>query len=133
MGVDDPYVLRLTPHVHAYVQPDGGWCLNNAGFVSDGGTTLLVDTAATERRARMLRDAMEASAVPRPDVLVNTHHHGDHTYGNWIFTPPRPSSSRTTSAGANNWPPDTPCTGAGPRPISATSGSPRRRSPTTTA
>ncbi|MFE4640169.1 MBL fold metallo-hydrolase, partial [Streptomyces sp. NPDC056730] len=48
MPATDPYLVRLAPDAHAYVQPDGGWCLNNAGFVSDGETTLLIDTAATE-------------------------------------------------------------------------------------
>ncbi|MEU0088475.1 MBL fold metallo-hydrolase [Streptomyces sp. NPDC006274] len=73
--------------MHAYVQPDGGWCLNNAGFVSDGGSTLLVDTAATERRARALRAALLATGAPLPRTVVNTHHHGDHTYGNGVFAP----------------------------------------------
>lgn len=82
-----PYTVRLTPAVHAYVQPDGGWCLNNAGFVSDGESTLLVDTAATERRARLLRETLLATGAPPPRTLVNTHHHGDHTYGNGVFTP----------------------------------------------
>ncbi|WP_019885054.1 MBL fold metallo-hydrolase [Streptomyces purpureus] len=87
MPAHDPYLVPLTEGVHAYVQPDGGWCLNNAGFVSDGGETLLVDTAATERRARRLREAVLASGAPLPRLLVNTHHHGDHTYGNAVFTP----------------------------------------------
>ncbi|WP_267245872.1 MBL fold metallo-hydrolase [Streptomyces sp. PR69] len=92
MPAADPYTVRLTPgdqpdaHVHAYVQPDGGWCLNNAGFVSDGETTVLVDTAATERRARALRQAVLASGAPLPRTVINTHHHGDHTYGNCVFT-----------------------------------------------
>ncbi|MEU4211208.1 MBL fold metallo-hydrolase [Streptomyces sp. NPDC026206] len=83
----EPYTVRLAPGVSAFVQPDGGWCLNNAGFVSDGDRTLLIDTAATERRARLLRDAVTASGAPLPTALVNTHHHGDHTYGNCVFTP----------------------------------------------
>ncbi|MGW0557643.1 MBL fold metallo-hydrolase [Streptomyces sp. NPDC002926] len=87
MSATDPYTIRLAPEVHAYVQPDGGWCLNNAGFVSDGESTLLIDTAATERRARALREAVLASGVPLPRTIVNTHHHGDHTYGNTVFTP----------------------------------------------
>ncbi|WP_240136558.1 MBL fold metallo-hydrolase [Streptomyces sp. MUM 178J] len=92
MPAADPYTVRLTPdarqdaQVFAYVQPDGGWCLNNAGFVSDGETTVLVDTAATERRARALREAVLASGVPLPRTVINTHHHGDHTYGNGVFT-----------------------------------------------
>ncbi|WP_434588212.1 MBL fold metallo-hydrolase [Streptomyces sp. A5-4] len=87
MPATDPYTVRLAPHVHAYVQPDGGWCLNNAGFVSDGESTLLVDTAATERRAHALRAALLETGVPLPRTVVNTHHHGDHTYGNSVFLP----------------------------------------------
>ncbi|MGW0749625.1 MBL fold metallo-hydrolase [Streptomyces sp. NPDC002587] len=87
MTVDEPYLVQPAPGVYAYVQPDGGWCLNNAGFVSDGGRTLLVDTAATERRALALREAVVAAGVPLPRTVVNTHHHGDHTYGNGVFAP----------------------------------------------
>ncbi|QNP62504.1 MBL fold metallo-hydrolase [Streptomyces genisteinicus] len=87
MPATDPYLVRLTPNVHAYVQPDGGWCLNNAGFVSDGESTLLVDTAATEHRARALLAALTGTGAPPPRTVVNTHHHGDHTYGNGVFAP----------------------------------------------
>ncbi|MEV6795898.1 MBL fold metallo-hydrolase [Streptomyces sp. NPDC051320] len=87
MTAGNPYTTQLSPHVHAYVQPDGGWCVNNAGFVSAGGSTLLIDTAATLRRAHALREAVLAAGVPLPRTVVNTHHHGDHTYGNSVFLP----------------------------------------------
>lgn len=61
---------------------DGGWCVNNAGVIVHGGTTVLVDTAATESRTRRLRQAVERVSHGGPDILVNTHHHGDHTFGN---------------------------------------------------
>lgn len=83
----EPYTEKLAHGVHAYIQPDGGWCLNNAGWVSDGRTTLLVDTAATLRRTERLRESLLASGAPLPTTVVNTHHHGDHTYGNALFTP----------------------------------------------
>ncbi|WP_030193080.1 MBL fold metallo-hydrolase [Streptomyces sp. NRRL S-87] len=85
VSVDEPYTVELGPGVYAYVQPDGGWCLSNAGIVTGGGRTLLVDTAATERRARWLREAVAAVGAPAPATIVNTHHHGDHTYGNCLF------------------------------------------------
>ncbi|WP_189307931.1 MBL fold metallo-hydrolase [Streptomyces albospinus] len=85
--VPEPYLTELAPGVHAFVQPDGGWCLNNAGFVTDGGATLVVDTAATERRARLLRRRIAETGAPAPRTVVNTHHHGDHTYGNGVFAP----------------------------------------------
>ncbi|WP_371615123.1 MBL fold metallo-hydrolase [Streptomyces sp. NBC_00454] len=87
MPVEEPYLVQPADGVYAYVQPDGGWCLNNAGFVTGGGRTLLVDTAATERRALALRAAVEAAGAPLPRTVVNTHHHGDHTYGNGVFAP----------------------------------------------
>ncbi|MFE2146854.1 MBL fold metallo-hydrolase [Streptomyces sp. NPDC059456] len=87
MTAEEPYLVQPAAGVYAYVQPDGGWCLNNAGFVSDGGRTLLIDTAATQRRALALREAVVAAGVPLPRTVVNTHHHGDHTYGNAVFAP----------------------------------------------
>ncbi|GGU59542.1 MBL fold metallo-hydrolase [Streptomyces lavendofoliae] len=73
--------------VYAFVQPDGGWCLNNAGLVVGEGRTVLVDTAATEARARRLRAEVERVAPGGADFVVNTHFHGDHTFGNGQFTP----------------------------------------------
>ncbi|MFF0204654.1 MBL fold metallo-hydrolase [Streptomyces sp. NPDC005017] len=85
--VAPPYTERLAPDVYAYIQPDGGWCLNNAGFVTGPGPTVLVDTAATRARARALAEAIAATGAPPPAHVVNTHHHGDHTHGNGHFTP----------------------------------------------
>lgn len=85
--MDEPYLTELATGVHAFIQPDGGWCLNNAGFVTDGDTTLVVDTAATEHRARLLRQRIAQSGAATPRMVVNTHHHGDHTYGNGVFAP----------------------------------------------
>jgi len=78
----EPYLQELANGVYAYVQPDGGWCLSNSGILAGG---LLVDTAATQRRARALRAAVTSVTTAPPKILVNTHHHGDHTYGNGLF------------------------------------------------
>ncbi|MGW2560877.1 MBL fold metallo-hydrolase [Streptomyces sp. NPDC001514] len=79
-----PRLEEVAEHVHAYIQPDGGWCLNNAGLIAAGGDSALIDTAATERRARALREAA-LTVGPAPRVVVNTHSHGDHTFGNFVF------------------------------------------------
>ncbi|MGY6653665.1 MBL fold metallo-hydrolase [Amycolatopsis sp. TRM77291] len=71
--------------VFGYVQPDGGWCLNNAGIITSGARTALVDTVATEARARALRSAVSKVSSVMPGVIVNTHFHGDHTFGNFVF------------------------------------------------
>jgi cyclase len=78
-------VVEIAERIYAYLQPNGGWCLNNAGLVVGPRGTVLIDTAATELRGRRLEQAVRELS-PRPvDVLVNTHSHGDHTFGNQFF------------------------------------------------
>jgi glyoxylase-like metal-dependent hydrolase (beta-lactamase superfamily II) len=79
-------LTEVAPGVHAYVQPDGGWMINNTGVVvGPDGSGLLVDTTSTEARNRALLAAAASVAPGRPRALVNTHHHGDHTFGNWLM------------------------------------------------
>ncbi|MEU8137728.1 MBL fold metallo-hydrolase [Streptodolium elevatio] len=92
MGLDNsalapPRTEEVADGVFAYVQPDGGWCVNNCGIVTDGGETALIDTVATEERAVRLRKAVADVAGGGPGVVVNTHHHSDHTFGNHLFAP----------------------------------------------
>ncbi|WP_106396540.1 MBL fold metallo-hydrolase [Actinocorallia populi] len=87
MPLSQPGLVEVAQSVYAYVQPDGGWCLNNAGLVVDPDCVLLVDTTATERRTKELITAIETKAPHGPDYLVNTHFHGDHTFGNSYFRP----------------------------------------------
>ncbi|SHF89649.1 MBL fold metallo-hydrolase [Streptoalloteichus hindustanus] len=81
-------VSRLGPRATAYVQPDGGWFLNNAGWITGSERTVVVDTCATETRTRRLLDALAAhTATPRaPLVAALTHAHGDHTNGARLVT-----------------------------------------------
>lgn len=83
--VTAPFLEELANQVYAYIQPDGGWCLSNSGLVVGAGEPLLVDSAATEARSRALRAAVQSVARRPPGLLVNTHHHGDHTHGNGYF------------------------------------------------
>lgn len=80
-----PRLVEIAEHVFVYLQPDGGWCLNNAGVIVSGGQVALVDTAATEARARALRQAVARIAPQPPAYVLNTHPHGDHTFGNFVF------------------------------------------------
>jgi cyclase len=78
-------VQEVADGVYAYVQSDGGWCLNNAGIIADRGECALIDTAATEERARRLQRAVARVSPNPPRVVVNTHFHGDHSFGNFVF------------------------------------------------
>ncbi len=80
-----PWLSEVADGVFAYVQPDGTWWINNTGFIRGERTLLSVDTCSTERRTRAYLDKVEEVAGEVPRVLVNTHHHGDHTNGNCLL------------------------------------------------
>ncbi|MET9677260.1 MBL fold metallo-hydrolase [Streptomyces sp. NPDC006482] len=82
-----PRLVEVADGVHAYLQPDGGWCLNNAGVIRTDDGAIVVDTAATERRALRLRESVDRLAAGPRRTVVNTHFHGDHTFGNGVFGP----------------------------------------------
>src|SRR5260221_14647370 len=70
--------------VYAYLQPDGTWGWSNAGLITDGEASLLVDTLFDLKLTREMLDTMRKSvpAAGRIDMVVNTHANGDHCYGN---------------------------------------------------
>lgn len=71
--------------IYAYLQPDGGWGWSNAGLITDGGESLLVDTLFDASLTRdMLKTMADAAGVGADDIgtIVNTHANGDHTHGN---------------------------------------------------
>ena len=78
---------ELAPGVHAYVQPPGGWCVSNSGVIVGDERVVVVDSLATEQRTLRLREAVDALAPGRDRILVNTHHHGDHVFGNHLLGP----------------------------------------------
>jgi cyclase len=81
-----PHVEEVSVGVYAYIQPDGTWWINNTGFLVGATRVAAVDACSTEARTRGLLAAIGATAGGRPvRTLVNTHHHGDHTHGNYLF------------------------------------------------
>lgn len=82
-----PTVQQVSEGVYAYLQLDGQWGLNNCVFIVGGSAVTLVDTCYTERRTSGLLNAIaEVTALPI-STLVNTHEHGDHTWGNCMLPP----------------------------------------------
>jgi len=75
---------QLTPHVHAAVQSRTGTGWSNSGLVAAGGG-LVVDSLYDVRLTQELA-ALYAEVQPdAPRRLVNTHHNGDHCWGNQVF------------------------------------------------
>jgi glyoxylase-like metal-dependent hydrolase (beta-lactamase superfamily II) len=71
----------------AWLQPDGSWGWSNAGLITDGEASLLVDTLFDVPLTRSMLDTMR-DAVPAAreiGTLVNTHANGDHCFGNELL------------------------------------------------
>jgi cyclase len=80
-----PEVQEVSAGVYAYIQPDGSWWINNTGFLAGPQGVISIDSCSTERRTRAYQQAI-AAVTPAPvRTVVNTHHHGDHTFGNCLF------------------------------------------------
>ena len=85
--IDPPHLEAVGEGIYAYIQPDGTWWINNTGFIVAHDGVIAIDTCATERRTRDFLDTVAAVTGAPIRVLINTHHHGDHTHGNYLTHP----------------------------------------------
>ncbi len=77
---------EIASGVYAWIQPDGTWFINNAGAIAGPDGLIVIDTCATEERTRRFLDALDRDTAQAPiRAAANTHHHGDHTYGNSLL------------------------------------------------
>ncbi|GAB3448014.1 MBL fold metallo-hydrolase [Actinophytocola sediminis] len=98
-----PRTQEVSDGVFAYTQPDGTWWINNTGFLVGRRGVVSVDACATVRRTRAYLDAI-ARVTPRPvRTLINTHHHGDHTFGNFLFDTATIVAHEATRTGILDW------------------------------
>src|SRR5215468_8704586 len=79
-------LVEVADRVYAYIQPDGSWYINNTGFVVGSRAVVSVDACSTERRTRAYLERIATVSAAPVTILINTHHHGDHTYGNSLFS-----------------------------------------------
>lgn len=91
-------LVEVGAGTHAYLQT-GSWGFSNAGLITDGEASLLVDTLydvkLTERMLRVMRDAVPAAK--RIGTVVNTHANGDHCWGNQVVADSEIISSRAAA------------------------------------
>jgi cyclase len=85
--IPPPSIEEVSDGIFAYIQLDGSWFLNNAGCIIGSRAATVIDTTGTEARARAFHAAVR-QVTPKPvNTLINTHSHGDHTHGNFMFAP----------------------------------------------
>jgi glyoxylase-like metal-dependent hydrolase (beta-lactamase superfamily II) len=75
---------QIADGVYACLQPDTGFGASNSGFVDRGGG-LVVDTLYDLPRTQRMIDLYSTVSADPARRLVNTHHNGDHCWGNQLF------------------------------------------------
>ena len=93
----------------AWLAPDGSWGWSNAGLITDGEESLLVDTLFDLALTREMLDAMRDAAplaAARFDTLVNTHANGDHCHGNELVEGAEIIASTASAREMAELPPD---------------------------
>lgn len=79
-----PQLIEVAKRVFAFIGPMGN---SNTGFVVGDRGVLLIDTRINPFTARQLEAAVKSVTEKPITHVVNTHFHGDHTFGNQVFAP----------------------------------------------
>jgi glyoxylase-like metal-dependent hydrolase (beta-lactamase superfamily II) len=78
-------LVELAPGVHAAVSDITGGAVGNAAIIDTGDKTVVIDSFITAQAARELRGEVMRLTGRAALLLVNTHWHSDHTWGNQEF------------------------------------------------
>ncbi len=65
-----PTIEEVSDGIYAYIQLDGSWGLNNAGFIRGKDALILIDTCFTEARARAYLEAVRGVSSLPMETLV---------------------------------------------------------------
>ncbi len=85
--VNSPYftLYEVNPGIFAALSKPGKGSMANAGVIDLGDSLLVFDTMTTPKAASVLKEHIEAITGKRVRYVVNSHFHGDHTFGNQVF------------------------------------------------
>lgn len=76
---------KLSEGVYAAIARKGEGAMGNSGFIDIGNELVVFDTFTTPNAARELRKVAEGITQKEIKFVINSHYHGDHTFGNQIF------------------------------------------------
>lgn len=81
----DTELHELADGVFAYTQATGGFCIANAGFVAGEDEGVAIDALFAPRMTKAFKKAIKKTSRAKVRRLINTHHHVDHSLGNFLF------------------------------------------------
>jgi glyoxylase-like metal-dependent hydrolase (beta-lactamase superfamily II) len=78
-------VEQLEEGIYAVIQRQGGWAVANSGIIDLGEISLVFDTFLTVQAATDLKLATEQLTGNPVGIVINSHYHNDHIWGNQVF------------------------------------------------
>lgn len=78
-------IHHLAEGIYAGIAKDGGWAISNAGLVDLGGQIAVFDTFMTPPAAADLKKFSIQQLGRPPEIVINSHYHNDHIWGNQVF------------------------------------------------
>jgi glyoxylase-like metal-dependent hydrolase (beta-lactamase superfamily II) len=78
-------LVELADGVFAYLQAGGGLCVANAGLIVGPESCIAIDSLFAPSMTRAFREEIARVTDKPVRLLINTHHHIDHTLGNALF------------------------------------------------
>jgi cyclase len=99
-------IVRINSFATAFIRPAEGV---NAGMIHTPDGVILIDTTSSPGEARSLLEAVNVH-LEEVQLVINTHFHSDHTWGNQMFSCPilahRLCLERMQSNLRNEWSPE---------------------------
>ena len=78
-------LVEVADDVFAYLQAGGGLCVANAGLIVGPESCIVIDSLFAPAMTRAFREEIARVTDKPVRLLINTHHHIDHTLGNALF------------------------------------------------
>ncbi|OGP32612.1 MAG: hypothetical protein A2073_07455 [Deltaproteobacteria bacterium GWC2_42_11] len=78
----EPEVVKLRENVYAFIGADGA---ANSGFVVTNEGVVVIDTQGLKELSILLKNKIKENTDKPVAFVINTHYHGDHTFGNQYF------------------------------------------------
>ena len=80
------HLEQLAEGVFAAINAEEGWAICNAGIIDLGDRTIVYDAFSCPQAANDLREAAESLTGRPVRMLINSHYHNDHIWGNQAFS-----------------------------------------------
>ena len=85
-SVSKHFILHALAHgIFAAIAQDGGSAICNSGLINLGEQIVVFDTFLTPQAAMDLRQSALEQFGRTPQIVINSHYHNDHIWGNQVF------------------------------------------------